>query len=118
MKASALEFRFRMVVNVAVVVLGFWAPWTAMWAHGQRISILECFPLQLSRLGLFSFSVASPVVIVLAALIAFIGAVLRVWGTAWLGPTTVQHGQMQAGAGIADGPYRYIPQHRAERTVG
>ena len=108
MKASGLEFRFRMVVNLTIVVLGFWAPWTAMWAHGQRIAILECFPLQLSRLGLLSFSVASPVVIVLAALIAFIGAMLRVWGTAWLGPTTVQHGQMQAGAVMADGPYRYV----------
>ena len=27
MKASALEFRFRVVVIVLVIVLGFWAPW-------------------------------------------------------------------------------------------
>ncbi len=39
---------------------------------------------------------AAPAVIVLIA-------VLRVWGTAYLGYGTVHHGQMQA-----DGPYRYL----------
>ena len=108
MKATALEFRFRMLINLAIVVLGFWAPWIASWSAGQRIAMVEWLPLQLSRHSLLTFSVASPVVIILAALIAFIGAVLRVWGTAWLGPATVQHGEMQAGAVMADGPYRYV----------
>src|ERR1035441_6402891 len=108
MKSTALEFRFRMLINLAIVVLGFWAPWIASWSAGQRIAMVEWLPLQLSRLSLLTFSVASPVVIILAALIAFIGAVLRVWGTAWLGPATVQHGEMQAGAVMADGPYRYV----------
>jgi hypothetical protein len=72
----------------------------------RRIPLLEWLALELSRLGLLRFTVAAPVVIVVAALIVAIGAILRVWGTAWLGPATVQHGQMQAGAVMAGGPYR------------
>jgi hypothetical protein len=59
-------------------------------------------------MGLLPFSVAAPVVIVLASLIAAAGAVLRVWGTAYLGYGTVHHEQMQASAVMADGPYRYL----------
>jgi protein-S-isoprenylcysteine O-methyltransferase Ste14 len=108
MKASALEFRLRMPINFTIVVLGFLAPWTGALGWGSRIPLLEWLPLELSRLGLLSFTVATPAVIVFAALLAAIGAILRVWGTAWLGPATVQHGQMKAGAVMADGPYRYV----------
>jgi protein-S-isoprenylcysteine O-methyltransferase Ste14 len=62
----------------------------------------------LSRLGLVSFAVAVPLVIGVAALIAAKGALLRVWGTACLGRSTVHHAQMQAGAVMTDGPYRYL----------
>jgi protein-S-isoprenylcysteine O-methyltransferase Ste14 len=108
MKASAIEFRLRMVINMVIICLGFWAPWIEIWGIGSRITLLEWLALELSRLGLLSFTVAAPVVIVAAALIAAIAAILRVWGAAWLGPTTVQHGQMQAGVVMADGPYRYV----------
>jgi protein-S-isoprenylcysteine O-methyltransferase Ste14 len=108
MKASAIEFRLRMVINMVIICLGFWAPWIEIWGIGSRITLLEWLALELSRLGLLSFTVAAPVVILAAALIAAIAAILRVWGAAWLGPTTVQHGQMQAGVVMADGPYRYV----------
>jgi protein-S-isoprenylcysteine O-methyltransferase Ste14 len=97
-----------MMINMVIVCLGFWAPWIEAWGIGKRISLFEALALELSRLGLFRFTVAAPVVIVAAALIAAIAAILRVWGAAWLGPTTVQHGQMQAGVVMADGPYRYV----------
>jgi len=108
MKASAIEFRLRMLINMVIICLGFWAPWIEIWGIGSRITLLEWLALELSRLGLLSFTVAAPVVIVAATLIAGIAAILRVWGSAWLGPTTVQHGQMQAGVVMADGPYRYV----------
>jgi protein-S-isoprenylcysteine O-methyltransferase Ste14 len=108
MKATAIEFRLRMLINAIIITLGLWSPWIEVWGIGKRISLLEWLALGLSRLGLLSFTVAAPVVIVAAALIALIAAILRVWGAAWLGPTTVQHGQMQAGAVMADGPYRYV----------
>ncbi len=59
-------------------------------------------------MGIASFTVATPIVIVLGALASLLGAVLRVWGTAYLGYSTVHHGDMQAGAVMADGPFRYM----------
>jgi protein-S-isoprenylcysteine O-methyltransferase Ste14 len=108
MKATHFEFRFRMAIITAVIVLGFWSPWIQWLGIGSRISLLESLALELSRLGLLSFTASAPVVIVVAALLAAIAAVLRVWGTAYLGAATVQHSQMQAGAVMADGPYRYV----------
>ena len=108
MRASAIEFRLRMIIQIVIVFLGFWAPWAGGWDFGWRISTFEWLPLEINRLGLASFAVAMPVVIVLGALAAFLGAVLRVWGAAYLGYNTVHHGDMQAGAVMADGPYRYM----------
>ena len=36
MRASALEFRLRMVINTAIILLGFWAPWQEM--AGRRLA--------------------------------------------------------------------------------
>ena len=60
MRATKLEFQLRMAINAAIIILGFWAPWIDAWGFGKRISLLEWLPLELSRLGLFSFTVASP----------------------------------------------------------
>src|SRR5258707_9156861 len=108
MRESAIEFRFRMAINAAIIILGLWSPWINAWGLGQRIPLLEWLALELSRLGLLRFTVASPIVIVAAASIAATGAVFRVWGTAYLGPTTVNRLQMKAGAVMADGPYRFV----------
>jgi protein-S-isoprenylcysteine O-methyltransferase Ste14 len=108
MGATKLEFRLRMVILVIVITLGFYAPWIELLGIGARITLLEWLALQLSRTGLMPFAVATPVVIVLASLIAAVGMVFRVWGTAYLGYGTVHHAQMQAGAVMADGPYRYL----------
>ncbi len=108
MRVSAIEFRARMIIQIVIVFFGFWAPWLGSWDMGRRISTLEWLPLEVSRMGLASFTVAAPIVIVLGALAALAGAVLRVWGAAYLGYSTVHHGEMQAGAVMADGPYRYL----------
>jgi len=108
MRASAIEFRLRMLIQVVIVVLGFWAPWIQAFDLGRRVSLLEWLALELSRAGVLRFTLSAPIVIVLGALVAGLGAVLRVWGTAYLGYSTVHHGQMQAGALMADGPYRYL----------
>jgi protein-S-isoprenylcysteine O-methyltransferase Ste14 len=105
MRASALEFRLRMMINTAIVLLGFWAPWQETMS---RRPLLEWLPLELSRLGWMSFTSAVPAIIILASVIAATGALLRVWGTAYLGPATVTSFSMKAGAVVADGPYRYM----------
>lgn len=108
MGASAIEFRLRMVINAAIIILGFWAPWIEAWHIGRRISLLERLALEISRTGLVSFAVATPLLLIVAALIAAKAALFRVWGTAYLGAGTVNSGNMVAGKVMADGPYRYL----------
>ncbi len=112
MRASAIEFRLRMVINTAIIVLGFWAPWTGAWGtsgiFSQRITMLEYLALQASRTGLLIFNVAAPALILCSALLAGIGAFLRVWGTAYLGTGIVNSLDMKAATVMADGPYRYV----------
>lgn len=105
MRASALEFRLRMVINTAIILLGFWAPWQETTS---RRPLLEWLPLELSRMGWTSFTVAVPAVIILASVFAALSVLLRVWGTAYLGPATVHSLSMKAGAVVADGPYRTV----------
>ncbi len=110
MRASAIEFRLRMAINAAIIVLGFWAPWItargSSTVFAQRIPLLEWLALELGRTGLVRFTVAAPLVIVVSAAIAAIGAILRVWGTAYLGTGTVTSMDMKAGRVVVDGPYR------------
>ena len=108
MKASAIEFRLRMWIQIVIVFLGFWAPWLGPLDWSGRISTLAWLAMEISRLGVVNFSVAAPMVIVAGALAAAIGMVLRVWGTATLGYSTVHHEEMQGGAVMAAGPFRHV----------
>ncbi len=108
MRATALEFRLRMIILTAIVSIGIWSPWLGAWDLGRRISTLEWLALEISRTGVASFSHSTPVVIVVAALLAAVGMIFRVWGAAYLGYSTVHHADMQAGAVMAAGPYRYV----------
>ena len=108
MRASAVEFRLRFPIIAGIVILGFWAPWVREADLANRISLLEWLALEVSRAGLLRFTYATPVLIVVAGLLGLIGAVLRVWGTAYLGYLTVHNSEMLAGSVMADGPYRYL----------
>jgi protein-S-isoprenylcysteine O-methyltransferase Ste14 len=108
MRASAIEFRLRMPINAAIIILGFWAPWIEKFGWRGRMTMLEWLSLELSRTGIVRFTAAVPVMIVMSALIAGLGAALRVWGTACLGTGVVQSFDMKAGAVVTDGPFRYV----------
>jgi protein-S-isoprenylcysteine O-methyltransferase Ste14 len=108
MKASAIEFRLRMWIQVLIIALGFWSPWIGLLDLSRRYASLAWLALEISRSGLTSFTVATPIVIVLGAVAALVGAVLRVWGVAYLGYGVVHHGDMQGGTVMAAGPYRYV----------
>lgn len=108
MRATAIEFRLRMAINAAIIVLGFWAPWIERLSIGSWVSSWEWLALALSRTGLLPFTLATPVVIIAGSAIAGIGALLRVWGTAYLGFGIVQSVNMKAEGVIADGPYRFV----------
>lgn len=105
MGATAIEFRLRMLINAAIITLGLWAPWIGA---GKRITLLEWLALHLARLGALPFTVATVVVILAGSIVAALAVLLRVSGSAWLGPVTVSHPEMQAGAVVASGPYRFV----------
>lgn len=106
MRASELEFRLRMPIIAAIVFIGFWAPWIWPWTSTGRIPTLWWLTHGLSSMG--GVAAAAPAVIVLGAAVALLGAILRVWGAAYLGYSTVQHAKMQSAWVIADGPYRFM----------
>jgi len=108
MGATKIEFRLRVAIITVILTLGFWSPWIEPLGIGDRTPLMARLAFEITRLGLLRFAVSVPAVIVVAALIAAIAMVLRVWGTAWLGTAKVLHGQMKAGAVMADGPYRYV----------
>jgi protein-S-isoprenylcysteine O-methyltransferase Ste14 len=108
MAATKIEFRLRMIIMSLIMSIGFWAPWTGSWGLGHRTPLWAWLAFALSSHGLVSLAVATPLVIVIAALIAAEGMVLRIWGAACLGYDTVHHEQMQAGSVMADGPYRIV----------
>jgi protein-S-isoprenylcysteine O-methyltransferase Ste14 len=108
MRGTAIEFRLRVVFMVAAITLGFWAPWIEAWGMGRRIPLLVWLALKLSRPGGMQFGTAIPLVIGTGALMAALGAALRIWGTAYLGTVKVNHMERKAGTVMAEGPYRYL----------
>jgi protein-S-isoprenylcysteine O-methyltransferase Ste14 len=97
-----------MLINAAIVILGFWAPWMGLRGEDQRIPALEWLALHLSRLNLLPFTTSAHVVILAGALVAGMAVVLRVSGSAYLGPGAVISPAMQADAITIAGPYRYV----------
>ena len=108
MKASAIEFRLRMIIQIVIVFVAVWAPWIQPWDIKLRMSTLEWLSLEIGRTGLVTFTVAVPIVITFGTILAALGAWLRVWGAAYLGYNVVHDSKMQAGGVMAVGPYRYM----------
>jgi protein-S-isoprenylcysteine O-methyltransferase Ste14 len=110
MKATQLEFRFRLLIILLIYALGFWAPWT--WASGRfgppATTAWLALATTLARWGWLHLDQATLLVTGLAILFGLAGAVLRVWGTAFLGASIVHAGPMLAGSVMAAGPYRYV----------
>ena len=117
MRASPIEFRLRMLINATIIILGFWAPWIELWHIGRRISLLEWLALEFARMGIASFSTATTALLILAGLIAAKGVLFRVWGTAYLGTSTVNSMSMVAGKVMAEGPYPLYAQPSLHRPL-
>lgn len=108
MRVSDLVFRLRMPIHLVLVLLAVWAPWVGPLGLERRISLLEWLALETSRLGLLSFAAATPTVILAGALVAAVGAALRIWANAWLGSEIVVDSKMHGSAIVTDGPFRYL----------
>ena len=107
MKASVLEFRFRLMLMVLVIMLGFFAPWIESLHWGTRTTTWLWLGFELSRLGISS-ATGIEVITALAIAVAAAAAIIRVWGTAYLGTATVNNTEMKAGIVTANGPFRYV----------
>jgi protein-S-isoprenylcysteine O-methyltransferase Ste14 len=110
MKATHFEFRFRLIIILLLYSVGFWAPWT--WKAGHYVppatTTWLALSTELSRTGWLPLEQATVLVTVLAILCGFAGAVLRVWGTAYLSAGVVHSGAMHGDQMMAAGPYRYV----------
>jgi protein-S-isoprenylcysteine O-methyltransferase Ste14 len=107
MKASAVEFRYRLIWMTLLIVLGFWAPWIE-WLHwGTRSTAWLWLGFELGGLGITATQ-GIEAVTWLTILIATAAAAMRIWGTAYLGTGTVNNREMKAGVVMADGPYRRV----------
>jgi len=92
---------------VAVIAIGFWSPWI-QWLHlGARGTAWLWLSFELGKLGVAPGAAIQSVTAFIVLLTA-IAAIVRLWGTAYLGAAIVGHAQMQAGQVMADGPYRRV----------
>jgi protein-S-isoprenylcysteine O-methyltransferase Ste14 len=110
MKATQLEFRLRLIIILLFYTVGFWAPWA--WIAGHYVppatTAWLAIPTLLDRWGWMRLDHASLLVTWLAIVFGIAGAVLRVWGTAYLSASVVHSGAMHGGQVMASGPYRYV----------
>ena len=113
MKASAFEFRIRYLLHAVVYGLGFFAPWN-YWLHldprGPNAHVWGILAASLAKAGVLTISPAFNALLGLGIAGALAAAMLRTWGSAYLGAGVVQDGAMHTahGAVIADGPYRHL----------
>lgn len=110
MRATKFEFRFRVAIICALYFLGFFAPWERFGAgaNANPVRLWSWLALTVARTNLLSVGNAYFLVTVVAVVLAVVGAVLRIWGTAYLGHFVMRNPAMQAGAVMASGPYRYL----------
>lgn len=113
MRATAIEFRFRFLIHLVVIVLGFTAPWDR-WLHLDSLGanphmwgLLAAHLFKLSP-NVLTVGGAFNLLLALAALCAVVAAALRTWASAYMGPGTVRSPLMRGDAVVAAGPYRYM----------
>jgi protein-S-isoprenylcysteine O-methyltransferase Ste14 len=107
MKASPLEFRFRFLILAIIFVLGFVAPWNYA-LHLDTIRTWQLLAVWAYRTGLISFSGATIAILVMGIVVAFVAALLRTWGSAYLGSSIVHSGGLHGHGVVAAGPYRWV----------
>ncbi len=105
MGATRFEFRFRYLLCAVICVLGFWPFWEP-WLNLTTKSTWLTLSAAMARQGWLSFQAATMVLLVLAILLAALGAGLRVWGAAYAGAGLVNAPGPQGETLLADGPYR------------
>jgi protein-S-isoprenylcysteine O-methyltransferase Ste14 len=115
-KASAFEFRFRYIIHGVIYILGFWAPWNMAFhldPRGPNAHVWGILAANLAQLGVGNLFTAFNLLLSLAILLALAAAILRTWGSAYVGPSVVRshsmHAAQAAGDGVLrDGPFGHL----------
>jgi len=96
---------------MAIFVLGFWAPWDYalhLDGAGPDAHVWGWLAALISKNGLMDITSAFDALLVLGILCAGAGAVLRTWGSAYLGAEAMRDVEMRGDGVMADGPYRHL----------
>lgn len=107
MKATRFEFRFRFVILVLLYAVSFVMPWNK-WLHLDTVRTWQWLASLLSRAGVMGFSQATLLVLVAGICFAVAAALLRTWGSAYLGQGVVRDTAMHGDRMVAAGPYRHV----------
>jgi protein-S-isoprenylcysteine O-methyltransferase Ste14 len=108
MKTAALAFRFRLAIFLLLYLLGFLAPWGATFRGGNEGTLWLAASTLAARSGWIGLAAATVTVTLIALACLALGAMLRVWGTAYLGSGVMRGAVMQSDRLVAAGPYRYL----------
>jgi protein-S-isoprenylcysteine O-methyltransferase Ste14 len=106
MNLVALGFRFRVILFVLLYMVGFFPPWD--WRSGSHNSLWLAASTLVARSGWLGLASATLTVTVAALGCLVLGAILRVWGTAYLGSGVMRDTRLRGEAFVAAGPYRYV----------
>lgn len=111
MQATPFEYRFRFAIHALIYILGFTAPWLFLKSLAgvpgfTTSSTWLVISTQLTKQGWLAFDAATVALLLIALLLAGLGAWLRVWGSAYVGSSIVKLPTMHGEAMLADGPYR------------
>jgi protein-S-isoprenylcysteine O-methyltransferase Ste14 len=107
MKATRFEFRFRFLIHGLLYLVSFVMPWNK-WLHLDTVRTWQWLASLLSRAGVLGFSSATLLVLVVGICFALAAALLRTWGSAYLGHGVVHDSAMHGDRVVAAGPYRYM----------
>jgi protein-S-isoprenylcysteine O-methyltransferase Ste14 len=108
MSTAAVAFRFRVVIFVLLYVLGFIVPWRAIVRGGSDGTLWLAASTLVARTGWMGLAPATLTLTLIALACLLLGAILRVWGTAYLGSGVMRGAVMQGARLVAAGPYRYL----------
>ena len=108
--SAPFEFRYRLWILLAIFALAFVAPWN-YWLHldgaGPNTHVWGQLAVALSRVGI-SIAAAFRLLLIVGTVLAFAGAALRTWASAYMSTKIVRGTELQGEALVVDGPYRLV----------
>ena len=111
MRATDFEFRFRIWILAALYVLAFSVPWDSalhLDGRGPNAHLWGWSAAMLAKAGALQIGAAFNALLGIGIALALAAAVLRTWGSAYLGLAVVQGLEMQSRTVVQAGPYRYL----------